>query len=72
MEEGNVPGLEGHDTESLLLTLRQGVKERETQVFPMISAILTLSFSRAPCNLAEGPPPRNFGLSNEGGLGLLS
>jgi len=32
----------------------------------------TLSFFRAPCNLAEGPPLRNFGLSHEGGLGLLS
>ena len=38
----------------------------------MISTFITLSFSRAPCNLAEGPPLRNFGLSNEGGLGLLS
>ena len=33
MEEGNVPGLEGHDTGSLQLNLREGVKERETQVF---------------------------------------
>jgi hypothetical protein len=28
MEEGNALGLEGHDTESLQRTLRQGVKER--------------------------------------------
>jgi hypothetical protein len=72
MEEGNVPGLEAHDTEPFLINLRQGVKERETYTFRMISAITTLSFFRAPCNLAEGPPSRNFGLSNEGGLGLLS
>lgn len=33
MEEENVQGLEGRDTESLQLTLRQGVKERNAQVF---------------------------------------
>ena len=38
----------------------------------MIPIMTTLSFFRAPCNLAEGPQLRNFGLSNEGGLGLLS
>ena len=38
----------------------------------MISIMPTLSFFRAPCNLAEGPQLRNFGLSHEGGLGLLS
>lgn len=56
MEEGNVPGLEGRDTESLRLTLRQGVKERETQFFSMIWIFLTLSFFYVTCNLAEGPP----------------
>jgi hypothetical protein len=50
----------------------KGVKEQETQVFLMISAIPTLSLFRAPCNLAEGPPLGNFGPSNKGGLGLLS
>ena len=34
----------------------------------MISAILTLSFFCAPCNLAEGPPLRNLGLLNTGSV----
>ncbi|MEY4704761.1 MAG: hypothetical protein RL042_957 [Nitrospirota bacterium] len=38
----------------------------------MILTFFTLSFFRATRNLAEGPPLRNFGLSNEGGLGLSS
>ncbi len=46
--------------------------ENEKHRFSMILAFFTLSFLHAPCNLAEGPPPRNFGLSNERGLGLLS
>jgi len=33
MGEGNVQGLEEHDTESLQHFLRQGVNEGETQVF---------------------------------------
>jgi len=38
----------------------------------MISAFNTLSFFYVPCNLAEGPRERNFGLLIDGGLGLLS
>ena len=37
----------------------------------MILTFSTLSFLYALCNLAEGPPLRNFGLSDEDGLGLL-
>ena len=72
MEEGNVQGLEGRDTESLQLTLRQGVKERKKTGLLTILASATLSFFHAPCNLAEGPTLRNLGPLNEGGLGLLS
>ena len=37
-----------------------------------ILAFVTLSFFRAPCNLAEGPPLRNLGPLNLEDLGLLS
>ena len=72
MEEGNVPGLEGHDTESLQLTLRlRGLKTKHTG-FLINSAFTTLGLFRALCNFAEGPELRNFGPLNEGGLGPLS
>ena len=49
----------------------KGLKN-EKHRFSNNTAILTLSFFRAPCNLAEGPLLRNFELSNGAALGLLS
>ena len=71
MEGGSVQGLEGRDTESLRLTLRQGLKNEKHRSSDYLS-LPTLSFFRALCNLPEGPPLRNLGPLNREDLGLLS
>jgi hypothetical protein len=43
----------------------KGLKNEKRTKLLAISALSTLSFFLAPCNLAEGPPTRNFGPLSE-------
>jgi hypothetical protein len=60
MEEENVPGLEGHDTDSLQILSGKGLKNEKCKFSNVLNSAHSKLFL-CPLQLGRRPTPRKFG-----------